>query len=187
VSAHDVTGVVHIVGTVVDVGTRTRQCCAWCGVVLLDYDLTRIAVPLGQDASAPATFPPGSLLEVDGHVKWVVAHEDGAQLPANTCVGITPADRVKSELVRVLEQIERNDTNYVIRYGLVWQAVSLAVECGIAAGVRIDPAEPEWPVAYIDLPTGQVSWHMPQFADPWDGHDTEEKYHRVRAFIEAQR
>ena len=56
------TAVVHIVGTVINVGTRTRQCCAWCGTTLLDYDLTRIAVPLGQDATKPAQFPPGALL-----------------------------------------------------------------------------------------------------------------------------
>lgn len=76
------TGVVHIVGTVVNVGPRTRQCCAWCGAVLLDYDLTRIAVPVGQDATAPAHFPPGALLEVDGNCKAVL---DGDRLPDNAC------------------------------------------------------------------------------------------------------
>lgn len=81
-SAPNVIGVVHIVGTVVDVGTRTRQCCAWCGTTLLDYDLTRIAVPAGQDATAPAHFPPGALLEVDGNCKAVL---DGDRLPDNAC------------------------------------------------------------------------------------------------------
>jgi hypothetical protein len=43
---------------------------------------------------------------------------------------------------------------------------------------------------YIDLPTGQASWHfhdshahlfagLPPYAGEWDGHDTPEKYHRL--------
>lgn len=38
-------------------------------------------------------------------------------------------------------------------------------------------------VAYIELPIGQVSWHLPEHATPWDGHTTEEKYDRIRRFI----
>lgn len=45
---------------------------------------------------------------------------------------------------------------------------------------------------YIDLPTGQVSWHihdnemaqfvhLPPYAGEWDGHDTPEKYRRLAA------
>lgn len=43
---------------------------------------------------------------------------------------------------------------------------------------------------YIDLPTGQVSWHyhdsqahlfegLPAYDGEWDGHDTQEKYRRL--------
>jgi hypothetical protein len=50
---------------------------------------------------------------------------------------------------------------------------------------------------YIDLPTGQVSWHfhdsqaylfadLPPYNKPWDGHDTPEKYRRVAALDAAQ-
>ena len=58
----------------------------------------------------------------------------------------------------------------------------------------LDPSEPDWPILYVDLPTGQVSWHVPfNFwekylgklnvvgANPWDGHTTEEKYERLQA------
>lgn len=50
---------------------------------------------------------------------------------------------------------------------------------------------PEWHgCVYIDLPTGQVSWHyhdsqawlfdeLPPYDKPWDGHDTDEKYRRL--------
>lgn len=73
----------------------------------------------------------------------------------------------------------------------------------VAALVRLYPSglartdipgwEPEWHgCVYIDLPTGQVSWHfhdsqaylfdgLPPYTKPWDGHDTPEKYRRLAA------
>ncbi|MEA4926828.1 MAG: hypothetical protein VB084_16165 [Syntrophomonadaceae bacterium] len=86
-------------------------------------------------------------------------------------------------LAEILKSIKDNDTNYDARYKLVFQAVCVALENGLQAGVRMDESEPEWPVLYIELPTGQVSWHMPQHIKAWDGHDTEEKYRRINEFI----
>lgn len=94
-------------------------------------------------------------------------------------VRITP----EAVLRQVLDDIVRHDTDYQTRYVLVFQAVPLALQCGYAAGIRIDPAEPEWPVVYIELPTGQVSWHMPQFDPAFDGHTTDEKFARIRAYL----
>lgn len=48
---------------------------------------------------------------------------------------------------------------------------------------------------FIDLPTGQASWHiherqmdefasLPEYTKPWDGHSTAEKYDRVLALAE---
>lgn len=64
-----------------------------------------------------------------------------------------------------------------------------------------DPAAPEWPVVYVDIPQGQCSWHLsaedldlfghvPQVApdDPrarWDGHTTDEKYQRLAGLARA--
>lgn len=54
--------------------------------------------------------------------------------------------------------------------------------------------DPEWHgCVYIDLPTGQASWHfhdrdahlfagLPVYTKPWDGHTTEEKYARLEEF-----
>jgi hypothetical protein len=60
--------------------------------------------------------------------------------------------------------------------------------------VGVDPAEPDWPVIYVELPTGQVSWHV-SFTDlrdlfaripsrdrPWDGHTREVRTSRLAAF-----
>lgn len=49
-------------------------------------------------------------------------------------------------------------------------------------------------IVYIDLPTGQVSWHyhdshawmfarLPEYIGKWDGHDTPEKYRRLLACV----
>jgi hypothetical protein len=53
-----------------------------------------------------------------------------------------------------------------------------------------DPEEPDWPVVYVALPAGQVSWHIaqrdmdlfrhvPSGDARWDGHDVAEKYGRL--------
>lgn len=55
-----------------------------------------------------------------------------------------------------------------------------------------DAAEPDWPVLFVGLPTGQATWHIspsdldlfehvPAGAATWDGHSTTEKYERVDA------
>lgn len=87
-------------------------------------------------------------------------------------------------LAYLLEKIVENDTNYDARYPLVIQAASLALRCGYEVGFRIDPDEPEWPVVFIELPTGQISWHMPQHVNGWDGHDTPTKFERIKEYIE---
>jgi hypothetical protein len=75
--------------------------------------------------------------------------------------------------------------DYTRRYEWLIRAALDAVNRGIPVGFRIDPAEPEWPVIMFELPTGQVSWHLPQHPMPWDGHTTDEKYARIDAFRAA--
>lgn len=87
---------------------------------------------------------------------------------------------------RVLGRIEQYDSDYGRRYPLVLTALATAGYLGVPAGVNIDPSEPHWPgVVYIDLPTGQVSWHIPFYPYPWDGHSTPEKYERIRRYTQS--
>lgn len=74
--------------------------------------------------------------------------------------------------------------DYEARNRHVYNAMSVAVNMGLDAGIRIDPEEPEWPVIYIELPTGQVSWHVPQHCYAWDQHTDEEKNARVDDYVE---
>lgn len=64
-----------------------------------------------------------------------------------------------------------------------------------------DPAEPTWPVLYINTDAGQMSWHISPddvdlfphvlvvpIDDPrakWDGHSTAEKYDRLDGLVGA--
>lgn len=58
----------------------------------------------------------------------------------------------------------------------------------------IDPDWTDWHVVYVQLPTGQASWHISPSdrelfahvsgpAGDWDGHTTDEKYERIRALV----
>lgn len=71
---------------------------------------------------------------------------------------------------------------YASRNAFIYQALAQAAGLGYPHGIQPDPADPAWVIAYIDLPTGQVSWHLPCYVGQWDGHSTPEKYHRVRAY-----
>lgn len=86
------------------------------------------------------------------------------------------------------------DDVYEERNRCVALVARMAIWAGCRAGVAqtaIEGWDPSWHgCVYIDLPTGQVSWHfhdsqsylfadLPPYMDEWDGHDTPEKYRRV--------
>lgn len=75
------------------------------------------------------------------------------------------------------------ENRYDYRNILVYEAVALALRSNLKAGIRIDLKEPEWPVAYIELPTGQITYHLPQHGAPWDNHTTEIKNTRIKQFV----
>jgi hypothetical protein len=84
------------------------------------------------------------------------------------------------------------DDVYQDRNLVVQLAAILAQRLGFQVWVGVDKDEPDWPVIYIDLPTGQVSWHIPQHEliaklnpseEKWDGHSPEEKQQRIREFL----
>lgn len=88
-------------------------------------------------------------------------------------------------LCRILGIVTKcdEDKDYDSRNRAIYLALNRACVVGYACGIRIDPKEPEWPVAFIELPTGQVTWHLPQHPIAWDGHDTEEKYRRLDEYM----
>lgn len=83
-------GVVHIAGIAVQVGAQLRQRCSWCGALMLDYDLERLAVPVAQEGPV-ATWAVGDLVATSGGASWTVPHDDGDRLPAESCARLDPA------------------------------------------------------------------------------------------------
>jgi hypothetical protein len=89
------------------------------------------------------------------------------------------------------EMEREKDATYLERNQVV-AALANVFPSGIAR-TDIPGWLPEWHgCVYIDLPTGQASWHyhdshahlfahLPPYAGKWDGHTTEEKYARLAA------
>lgn len=73
--------------------------------------------------------------------------------------------------------------SYDIRNREIQHALWLAMCAGYNVGVK--RGRKGWPIAYITLPTGQVSWHLPEFPIDFDGHSTDEKYERIKRYLEG--
>lgn len=102
--------------------------------------------------------------------------------------------RLSDETQRTKEMEARKDGAYEERNQVVAALAHLAVHMGWKAGIArtaIEGWSDDWHgCVYINLPSGQVSWHfhdshahlfrgLPPYTDAWDGHDTPEKYRRV--------
>ena len=93
------------------------------------------------------------------------------------------------------------DDAYYDRNQAAMLAARLAWMVGYFVGWKPNEDDPDWPILFIDLPAGQVSWHIPRsevgaicfdiFHDglvplynrPWDGHTVEEKRRRISAYL----
>jgi hypothetical protein len=80
-------------------------------------------------------------------------------------------------------EAEQLEAAYAERNRCLYMALGWAASAGYPCGIKLGPGDgPVWPVLYIELPTGQVSWHMPAYPGEFDGHSTTEKYARVAEF-----
>lgn len=99
----------------------------------------------------------------------------------------SPALDAQGEALKEMEA--RKDAAYLERNQVV-AALASAYPSGIAR-TAIEGWSEDWHgCVYIDLPTGQASWHyhdsqahlfahLPSYTGSWDGHSTEEKYQRL--------
>lgn len=114
-------------------------------------------------------------------------------------IELLQANNVDVERRRVAERqvtdlTQRKDGAYEERNRCVALIARMALANGWQAGITrtaIEGWSEEWHgCVYIDLPSGQVSWHyhdsqaplfagLPPYEGEWDGHDTPEKYRRV--------
>lgn len=92
--------------------------------------------------------------------------------------------------------VAAKDAAYKERNQVVAALARAALLLGWRAGIAktaIEGWDADWHnCVYIDLPTGQASWHyhdseahlfsgLPAYTAAWDGHSTEEKYGRLAA------
>lgn len=77
-----VTTTTHFAGVPVQVDTRLRQRCAWCGHLLIDAHLDHIASP---DPIPPRTWSVGALVTVDNTGTWKPCRDHAGPLPADAC------------------------------------------------------------------------------------------------------
>ncbi len=80
------------------------------------------------------------------------------------------------------------DEAYFDRNQLVQAMAKMAVKLGYNVGIK---SYPKYPIIYIELPTGQVSWHiprkeliveLPEYIGVWDNHDLDEKRKRIEEY-----
>lgn len=114
-------------------------------------------------------------------------------LPTELCqaAALFPLAVERNELA---EMEARKDAAYLERNQVV-AALASAFPSGITR-TAIPGWSDDWHgCVYIDLPTGQASWHyhdshahlfahLPLYTKPWDGHTTEQKYERLAALKE---
>lgn len=103
---------------------------------------------------------------------------------------------------QLLAMTAQKDGAYLERNRCVALIARMALATGWRAGVArtaIEGWSADWHgCVYVDLPTGQCSWHfhdsqahlfagLPAYTGAWDGHDTPEKYRRVGLAFKAGR
>ena len=85
------------------------------------------------------------------------------------------------------------DEAYLDRNLAVQVMAKMAQELHYRVGVKDEKTD--WPILYVDLPTGQVSWHIPKkelmgdlpiYEGKWDGHDLGTKRNRLKAYMEVK-
>lgn len=99
----------------------------------------------------------------------------------------------------LLAEIEANDPSadgtddapdaearYTTRNALIQHLMGAVLEAGWPCGydtheVIVKGIRQTWPVAFVELPTGQVSWHIAPYTGRYDGHTTRDKYARCAA------
>ncbi len=116
----------------------------------------------------------------DSHLLWRLRNNDTAK---HLCA--IAGDAI--ERLQADKDVAYRERNQVVA------ALASFFPAGIAR-TDVPGWDPEWHgCVYIDLPSGQVSWHyhdseahlfahLPPYARAWDGHSTDEKYERLAAF-----
>ena len=103
-----------------------------------------------------------------------------------------PDSSEDSDLSSINAETERLLDVYAERNRIAQALGKMAMEMKYNVGIKNDSEDKEYVILYIDLPTGQVSWHIPrreligkfpEYNGNWDGHQIETKIERVEEYI----
>jgi hypothetical protein len=86
---------IHIAGIALVFENRyMRQRCGWCGTVLIDEDMTLVAVVQGTEQVGVPFWEPYALIEVDGGMSSVIEptiEAESMKMPEASCMKLDPA------------------------------------------------------------------------------------------------
>lgn len=154
--------------------------CPQCGKQRFRFDFVSVA------NSSYATATTTTVLSHPGTTTLNVS-----SVPAAPSITYNTTTNMAGYCTCTLEdQDARINNAYAERDKCLALLTKMAQKLGLETGIRIDDLDPSWPIVYIDLPSGQVSWHIQEselswfthlssYSRDWDGHNTEEKYRRV--------
>lgn len=152
---------------------------------LMDKAITALRDRLAQNLEMDEAIAAG-----DGTLHGAIDYWQERALKAEARL----AQKDEPSAERLHEMTALKNAAYAERNKVVAGFAALAMKIGYAAcrtRTEIEGWSDDWHgCVYIQLPTGQVSWHyhdseaelfsfLPENAVTWDGHDTDEKYRRV--------
>src|SRR5271157_237779 len=126
-------------------------------------------------------------------------YNDIARVIAIKYVPISIEETYFSFPKRTVKETSLNQINkvYTERNAVVGMALTMAKKLGYHVGIKVE--DPDWPIIFINLPTGQVSWHIAkedligyfpdsieEYAEKYDGHTTVEKYGRLVGYAQGE-
>ena len=135
------------------------------------------------------------MTDLDADIQAILDMSDDEILADARARGIDPEQNAKEcrALFERAKLIADKNMAYTERDKCLVLMALMAQRLGLKVGIGLDPKADtsEWAsVLFIDLPAGQVSWHIHEsetawfyfvgaYGGQWDGHTTDEKYERV--------
>lgn len=83
---------VHVAGVPIEVRSRVRQRCAWCGLAIIDRELSGSRHEERDDGLPGEQFnfhPPGALVAIVGTTQWILPFNIATdEFPADACAAL---------------------------------------------------------------------------------------------------